>query len=240
MLPWFRPHIIDLLPNVSALQQIRPCKLLLLRELGPREQCITCSFGVSERPPSPEPVWTLSEPRIQLLGLCAESNFSFHVSSPASDHVPQWSLMHMQRCLLTSQWPPTPLLCLLLPLLPPLASFTTLTLLSFSHDFFSLPPLRLSFLPASISFLQLSRTRTLQYTAASRALQGGVQLVHYVSRGFLTLMENTQNALAFHHSTGIGETLSSHIASVRESFYNKLQQPVFFRSVRTSQIYSVW
>lgn len=72
MLPWFRPHIIDLLPNVSALHQKTPCKLLLFRDLGPRQQYISCSFGVSERPP----VWVLSEPR--LLELCAESNFSFY------------------------------------------------------------------------------------------------------------------------------------------------------------------
>lgn len=74
----------------------------------------------------------------------------------------------MQRCFLTSQWPPTPLLCLLLPLLSPYCfplllhsplSPSCLSLMTF----FPLTPLRLSFLPASISFLQLSRTRTLQY-----------------------------------------------------------------------------
>lgn len=35
----------------------------------------------------------------------------------------------------------------------------------------------------------------------SHTPRGGVQLVHYVSWAFLRLMENTQNALAFHHST---------------------------------------
>lgn len=61
--PGSGPHIIDLLPNVSAPQQITPCKLLLFGALGPRVQCVTRSLGVSERPPSPEPVWMLSEPR---------------------------------------------------------------------------------------------------------------------------------------------------------------------------------
>lgn len=44
-------------------------------------------------------------------------------------------------------------------------------------------------------------------------------------------MENTQNASAFHHSTGKRETLSPHIASVRESFYQQAAAGSSFSSL---------
>lgn len=101
------------------------------------------------------------------------------------------------------------------PLIASLAHFTTLALVPFFpwHSFFSL------LLPASISFLPLSWTLTLQYIRS---------LTHSKERcstGTLCLLSISQsngkhaNALAFHHSIGKGETLGPHIASVRESFH---------------------
>lgn len=97
---------------------------------------------------------------------------------------------------------------------------TTHTLLSFSLSMtflsstlsFFLPPSHPSDSPEHLH----CNTLTVSHTP-----RGGVQLVHYVSWVFLRLMENTQNASAVHHSTGKGETLSPHIASVRESFYQQ-------------------
>lgn len=74
--------------------------------------------------------------------------------------------------------------------------FTTFILLSFSLYFFL--PL---FLPTSHSSNSPKHLHC-NTLRVSQTPRGGVQLVHYVSWVFVRLMENTQNALAFHHSTG--------------------------------------
>lgn len=105
--------------------------------------------------------------------------------------------------------------CLSLPLAFPYflipCLFTTQPLSLFLWLSLSLPP---SLFSPSLSPAHL-HCDTL---AASHTPGEGVQLVHYVSRVFLRVMENTQDALAFHHSTGKRETLSPHLASIRETF----------------------
>lgn len=104
--------------------------------------------------------------------------------------------------------------------------------------------LSVTFLSCPLSCCLTLVLPTLQntYTAIhspSHTLQGEVFNWYITSLGYFSrLMENTQNALAFHHSTGKRETLSPHIASVRGSFYQQAAAASsFYRTVSTFQVY---
>lgn len=96
-------------------------------------------------------------------------------------------------------------------LFPDLISVSSPPLISLSLSLVHL--LFFFYLPHAIVFLSFLRLllapshsssspKHLHCNTLTQTPRGGVQLVHYVSWVFVRLMENTQNALAFHHSTG--------------------------------------
>ena len=147
-------------------------------------------------------------------------------------HVPSPSL-HLNPLFLPLPLSPSSspsLISLSLSLCASLALFTASTLLSFLPLWLFAPLLSLSSNPPS-HFSNPPEHLHCNTLSVSHTPRGGVQLVHYVSWVFLRLMENTQNASAFHHSTGKRETLSPHIASVRESFYRQAAAGSSFSSL---------
>lgn len=154
-------------------------------------------------------LWSVGQ--IRAMGCVRKSNISFcgrhrepRSFSPQSPVEPNVLLLPTNTLTLR---------CFLLSL--PLHLFPLLPLISSSS-----PPLSPSCLSPRLLSLSLSSSLTsspehlhCNTLTISHTPRGGVQLVHYVSGVFLRLMENTQNASAFHHSSAKRET-----RSVRESF----------------------
>lgn len=227
------PNFTDLLPNVSAPSQITPCKLLLFLGTWTTKAVNYIKLWCEQAAPVSRACLNALRALAYWPNTTVRNQTSVFTegigSQEASLHGPLWSLMYcwsepthsemrplsLSSCFLTSHClnplplPPSStsfLSFLSLPLL--LHSPLSPSCLSLSMTFFSSSSSAFSFFPPQSHSFNSQEHLHCNTLAFSHALRGGVQLVHYVSRVFLTLMENTQNALAFHHSTGKGETLS--------------------------------